>query len=175
MIFAEPRCKITNGLPGGLKGQGRKLRCGMFFGLGCGITLGRLIFVGQTLWGGGFLIKLNLVSGCVCLCFVLLVCSPVEKSCLSKLGSNLPVSGCSLTCWSTSFPVFSSDTFSWIIQMTYSSQNTTKKTRILLPHPSFNVPWKRDHFQKEVTCLPTIMFEGQAVVVFFWGGGGKLT
>ena len=48
------------------------------FWLGSGITLGRLIFFARTLWGGCFFIKLNLVSGCVCLCFFL-VCSPVEQ------------------------------------------------------------------------------------------------
>ena len=37
------------------------------------------VFVGQKIWEVVFLLNFNLVSGCVCLCFVLLVCSPVEQ------------------------------------------------------------------------------------------------
>lgn len=154
------------------------------------------VFLANTL-GRLFFIKLNLVIGCVCLCFFLFA-ALLNKQCLSKLGSNLPVSGwcvvggcffvggvtahsdvCRLP--SQSSPLTLSPGHPWvevrsfcnhgwrIIQMTYSSQNTTKTTRILLPYPSFNVPWKRDHFQRKllITYLPTIIFEGQAVV--FWG------
>ena len=97
-----------------------------FFLVGMWNNFGEVdVFFANTL-GRLFFIKLNLVIGCVCVC-VFLVCSPVEQTMFVKIGFKSSSFGlmcggrllfcwrgdCSLRCLSTSFPVFSSDTFSW--------------------------------------------------------------